>query len=95
MRYWNDSGRAKLKNTEHDHIYDDYYIDNESSTTFRNNEHIFAPIPSGWLSNESMVPEKDICLLPGRVFAFVLRTRTFGKSSSYQCFQRLIFVFQC
>lgn len=95
VRYWNDSGRAKLKNTEHDHIYDDYYIDNESSTTFRNNEHIFAPIPSGWLSNESMVPEKDICLLPGRVFAFVLRTRTFGKSSSYQCFQRLIFVFQC
>jgi hypothetical protein len=90
VRYWNDRGRAKLENTEHDHIYNDYYIDNESATTFRNNEQIFAPIPSGWLSNESMVPEKDICLLPGRVFAFVLRTRTFGKSSSYQCFQRLI-----
>lgn len=26
-----------------------------------------------------MVPEKDILLLPGRVFAFVLKTRTFGK----------------
>jgi hypothetical protein len=94
VRYWNDRGRTKLANTEHDHIYDDYHIDRESATTFRNKEQIFAPIPSGWLSNESMVPEKDVLLLPGRVFAFVLRTRAFGKSSSYRYFQRLIFVFQ-
>lgn len=90
VRYWNDHERAKLVNTEYDHIYDDYHIDRESATTFRNNEQIFAPIPSGSLSNESMVPEKDVLLLPGRVFAFVLRTRIFGKSSPYQCFQRLI-----
>jgi hypothetical protein len=93
VRYWNDRGRAKLVNTEHDHIYDDYHIDRESATTFRNNEQIFAPIPSGWLSNESMVPEKDVLLLPGRVFAFVLRTRTFGKSSFIPILSAIDFIF--
>jgi hypothetical protein len=96
VQYWNDHGRTKLMNREHDHIYDDYHIDRESTTTFRNNEQIFTPIPADWLSNESMVPEKDVLLLPGRVFGFVLRTRAFGKSSSCRCFSAIDFwFFQC
>ena len=82
VQYWTDHARTRLESTEYDQVYNDYFIDRERSTIFRNNEQIFAPIPSGWLSNESMVPEKDISLLPGRVFAFVLRTRTFGKQPS-------------
>ena len=83
VRYWNDYERAKLGNMEYDHIYDDYEIDEKSSLTFKGNELIFAPIPSCSLSNASMVPEGDFFLLPGRVFAFVLRTRSFGMPSSY------------
>ena len=80
VRYWNDMTKGKLEHAEHDHIYDDYYIDNERATIFKNNEPIFEPVPSGWLINESMVPERDLLLMPGRVFAFILRTRTFGRS---------------
>ena len=83
VRYWNDLARAKLGNMEYDLIYDDYNIDERSSLRFKNNELIFAPIPSSWLSNASMVPEKDTLLLSGRVFAFVLRTRSFGRPLSY------------
>jgi hypothetical protein len=79
VQYWTDHRRTKLESTEYDQVYNDYFIDRERAIIFKNNEQIFAPIPSGWLSNESMVPERDIMLLPGRVFAFVLRTRTFGK----------------
>lgn len=79
VQYWEDSGRRKLNRTEHDQIYDDYYIDEENATSFRDHEQIFAPIPSGWVSNEQWVPEKDVMLLPGRVFGFVLRDRSFGK----------------
>ena len=79
VRYWSDRAKGKLGYAEHDHVYDDNYIDNEAAMIFRNSEQIFEPIPSGWLINESMVPEKDLILMPGRVFAFVLRTRTFGK----------------
>ena len=79
VQYWSDHRRTKLESTEYDQVYNDYFIDRERAIIFKNNEQIFAPIPSGWLSNESMVPEKDIKLLPSRIFAFVLRTRTFGK----------------
>ena len=84
VRYWNDRGRSKLSNMEYEHIYDDYDIDEKISLTFKSKEIIFAPIPSSWLGNASMVPEKDVILMPGRVFAFVLRTRSFGKPPSYQ-----------
>lgn len=94
VQYWTDHGRTKLKSTEYDQVYNDYFIDRERAVIFKNNEQIFAPIPSGWLSNESMVPEKDILLLPGRVFAFVLRTRTFGKPPSRERFQQRIFFVQ-
>jgi hypothetical protein len=80
LQYWADHRRSKLQSTEYDQVYNDYFIDRERAMIFRDNEQIFAPIPSGWLSNESMIPEKDIVLLPSRIFAFVLRTRTFGKS---------------
>jgi len=82
VQYWTDQRRTRLESTEYDQVYNDYFIDRERATIFRDKETIFAPIPSGWLSNESMVPDNDIMLYPGRVFAFVLRTRTFGKSSS-------------
>ena len=87
VRYWNDYDRAKLGNMEHDHVYDDYDIDEKSSLTFKTKELIFAPIPSALVSNASMVPEKDFFLLPGRVFAFVLRTRSYGTYSPRYCFQ--------
>lgn len=80
LQYWIDGEKTKLESTEYDQVYNDYFIDRERAIVFKTNEQIFAPIPSGWLSNESMVPEKDGLLLPGRVFAFVLRTRTFGKT---------------
>jgi hypothetical protein len=80
LRHWADHRRIKVKSTEYDQVYNDYFIDRERAMIFRDNEQIFAPIPSGWLSNESMIPEKDIVLLPSRIFAFVLRTRTFGES---------------
>ena len=80
LQYWTDHRRDKVQSTEYDQVYNDYFIDRERAMIFRDNEQIFAPIPSGWLSNESMIPEKDIVLLPSRIFAFVLRTRTFGKS---------------
>lgn len=81
VQYWKDAKNKKLASTDHDFIHDDYHIDRELSNNFRNNELIFAPIPSGWASNSEMVPEKDVGLLAGRVFAFVLRTRTFGEST--------------
>lgn len=79
VQYWTDDRRTKLETTEYDQVYNDYFIDRERAMTFKNNEQIFAPIPSGWLSNEHMVPDKDISLYPGRVMAYVLRTRSFGK----------------
>ena len=78
VRYWSAGSKAKLENSEYDNVYDDHHIDRERALFFRNSEPIFSPVPSGWLSNESMVPEKDVLLLPGRAFAFVLRTRTFA-----------------
>ncbi|MCJ1385544.1 hypothetical protein MMC17_008667 [Xylographa soralifera] len=81
IRYWNDHRRAKLRNMEYDNIYDDYNIDEKSSFAIKSNELIFAPLPSSTLSNASMVPEKDFFLLPSRVFAFVLRTRSFAPLS--------------
>jgi len=92
VQYWNDQGRAKLESSEYDQVYNDYFIDRERATIFRNNEQIFAPIPSGWLSNRSMIPEKDILLLPSRVFAFVLRTRTFGKPPFRKALQQQNYV---
>ena len=89
VSYWNNCERAKLVNMEYDHIYDDYDIDEKNSLTFRGNELIFAPIPSFLVSNASMVPERDFFLLPGRVFAFVLRTRSFGKPSPSQALEIL------
>lgn len=80
VRYWTDDKRRKLARSEYDYIHDDYHIDKELATSFRNNELIFAPIPSGWASNAEMVPTKDVGLLAGRAFAFVLRTRSFGES---------------
>jgi hypothetical protein len=76
---WADSKRTKLARDDYDQVYNDYFIDRERSIVFRHNEAIFAPIPSGWISNEKMVPDGDMMLLPGRVFAFVLRTRSFGE----------------
>ncbi|KAI1616221.1 hypothetical protein EDD36DRAFT_461111 [Exophiala viscosa] len=78
VQYWTDHGKTKLESTEYDQVYNDYFIDRERSTIFKNNEQIFAPVPIGWSSNESMIPEKDILLLPSCVFAYVLRTRTFA-----------------
>jgi hypothetical protein len=83
VKYWSDDGkRKKIQRTELDQVYDDYAIDRERALTFQNEETIFAPIPGGWTSNEKMVPEKDVKLLPGRVYAFILRTRTFSESYS-------------
>lgn len=79
VHYWSDDKKKRVASTEHDYLYEDYYIDKERAIAFRNNEPIFAPIPSGWASNAEMVPEKDVALLAGRVFAFVLRTRSFGE----------------
>ncbi|KAL9616246.1 MAG: hypothetical protein Q9160_008872 [Pyrenula sp. 1 TL-2023] len=78
VRYWSNPRRDKLENTDYDHIYNDNIIDEERTTKFRAREPIFAPVPSDWLSNENLVPEKDVILLTSRVFAFILRTRTFG-----------------
>lgn len=82
IRYWGDRAKTKMKRSELDQVYNDYTIDRERAFAFLNTEHIFAPIPSGWLENSTMVPPNDIKLLPSRVFAFVLRTRTFGKPPS-------------
>lgn len=79
IRYWTNSRRDRLENTDYDNIYNDNLIDEERATAFRAREQIFAPIPSDWLSNENLVPKKDVILLTSRVFAFILRTRTFGK----------------
>ena len=81
VRFWKDAERSKPHSFERDHVYDDYHIDRERAVAFKQRETIFNPIPSSWLCNESMVPKKDVILLPGRVFAFVLRTRSFGKPS--------------
>lgn len=90
VNYWSDTKRKKLAYTDHDHIHDDYPVDKERAIIFRNNELIFSPIPSGWASNAEMMPEKDIGLLAGRVFAFVLRARTFGKSCLFSPFDTTI-----
>ena len=82
VRYWKDVERVKLENSQHDQIYNDHYVDRESALLFRSNEQIYKPLPSPTISNASMVAEKDLALLAGRVFAFVLRTRTFGKPFS-------------
>jgi hypothetical protein len=74
----------QIIDSDRDHVYDDYHIERELSIAIRNKERIFSPVPSGWTSNESMVPEEDVMLLTSRVFAFVLRTRTFGKNPSYR-----------
>lgn len=79
VRYWSDSKRKKLASTDRDYVHNDYHIDKERGIIFRDEEQIFSPIPSGWTSNAEMVPDKDTGLLAGRVFAFVLRTRSFGK----------------
>ena len=89
VRYWGDHERTKLQSSEHDHVYDDNLLDKERAVTFKNNEKMLGPIPSGWLSNKSMVTEKDALLFPGRVFAFVLRTRTFGKPTTEGSSDRL------
>jgi hypothetical protein len=80
VRYWKDKKKSKVKRSEIDQVYDDYVIDRERALAFQKRETIFAPIPSGWLDNGSMVADNDVKLLPGRVFGFVLRTRTFSKS---------------
>jgi hypothetical protein len=81
VRYWKDQKKSKVKRSEIDQVYDDYVIDRERALAFQKRETIFAPIPSGWLDNGSMVADNDVKLLPGRVFGFVLRTRTFSKSA--------------
>lgn len=78
VQYWSDHSRTKLEHTEYDQVYNDYFIDMERAMIFKNNEQILAPIPTGLANNENMVHEKDYDLLPGRVFGFVLRTRTFA-----------------
>jgi len=90
VHYWKDAAKKhKLESSDHDYVHDDYHIDKEIAATFRNDEQIFAPIPSGWASNAEMVPKKDVGLLAGRAFAFVLRTRSFGMYSAislmYSC----------
>jgi hypothetical protein len=84
VQYWDDADRIKMKRTEHDKVYDDCHIDEDAAMLFREQETIFEPIPSGQVSNEQSVPDNDVMLLPGRVFAFVLRTRTFGKFNLYK-----------
>lgn len=79
VKHWKDQARKQLDNSLHDYIYDDSRIDRQRSVIFRNQEQIFSPIPSGWASNAEMVPQKDVGLLAGRAFGFVLRTRSFGK----------------
>ncbi|KAL9115248.1 MAG: hypothetical protein Q9227_001042 [Pyrenula ochraceoflavens] len=81
VQYWSDPQRLKLNSTENDNIYDDHFVDEERAAILRNHEKIFSPVPSDWLSNEEMVPAKDMLLMPGRVFAFILRSRTFGLST--------------
>lgn len=80
VKWWVDiEKRKKLQRTEIDQVYNDYAIDRERALIFQNEEPIFAPIPSGWTSNEMMVPDKDVKLLPGRVYAYILRTRKFSE----------------
>ena len=78
VTYWLNDKRKKQKRTELDQVHDDYAIDRERALTYQNEEAIFAPIPGGWNSNERMVADRDVILMPGRVYAFVLRTRTFS-----------------
>lgn len=79
VHYWADRTRTKIAQSERDYVYDDYFVDVEHAATFRNQEPIFNTVPNGGLSNEDTIPEKDVKLLPSRVFGYVLRTRTFGK----------------
>jgi hypothetical protein len=75
-----DDGSERFEGPDHgSSVLDDDFVDEEKAKTFNKTEKIFSPVPRGWESNESMVPEADPGLLCGRVFAFVLRTRTFGR----------------
>ena len=75
VQYWNGSATKQLLYSDRDIVHDDSQIDLERAYAFKNSEEIFQPIPSAWLSSESVIPEKDAALLPGRVFAYVLRNR--------------------
>lgn len=79
VRFFSDNGKRKLHHIEHDYIHDDHHVDRELANNFKENELIFSPVPVGWASNPEMVPDKDVALLSGRVFAFVLRTRSFAS----------------
>lgn len=81
-RHWMDQTQKASLGETYDKVFDDYSIDLQRAINFREQELIFAPVPSEWLSNRSRVPEKDVTLLTYRGFAFVLRTRTFGKFNS-------------
>lgn len=78
VEHWNDKTKSKLMRTEVDTIYDDNQINLERALIFKDKARIFDPVPSGWLSNQESVPEADVALLSPRVFAFILRTRTFA-----------------
>ena len=85
VRYWKDKTHRHLETAQQDFVFDDYVIDRERSLIFKEQEPIFAPVPSGWASNAEMVPQKDVGLLAGRAFGFVLRTRSFGEFYNLWC----------
>ena len=62
-----------------DYIYDDYQIDEERAEIFRKQESIFSPISTGMVTNQELVSAKNMMILAGRVFGYVLKTRTFGR----------------
>lgn len=79
VQYFADiKNQRRVVRTEQEYVHDDHHVDRELSRVFRDHEQILSPVPSGWASNAEMVPEKDVGLLAGRVFAFVLRTRSFS-----------------
>ena len=79
VQYWSDFEKGELFSSDRDVVYDDSQIDVERALTFKKSEKIFESIPSSWIGNESIIENRDVSLLPFRVFAFVLRTRTFGE----------------
>lgn len=50
VQYFNKAGA--LTQVQYDQVHNDYVIDREEAVLFNHKEKIFAPIPSGWISNE-------------------------------------------
>ena len=79
LRWWTDTKRAKLVSEWDEYTFEDRSIDEKMADELKSGDRVLKDLGSKGSFHYSDIPIVNRCLLPNRVFAFVLRLRRFGK----------------